>query len=365
MIRKLSAAFVAASVLTAGFASAGDNSGGAECDGVKYCIHFATLAPSQSPWGKWFKEWKIAAEKVAAEKGSPKDLKVVWHWNGVEGPEPNVVGKIKSGQLWGAAITAVGLADIHGPINALQMPGMFDSWAELDKARDSLKPEFDAKLKEAGFFVSGWGDVGRARTMSKGFAVKVPGDLAGKSPGFLKGDKIAPKVYETINGFLSENGLPNLKSQPTEVIEILTQLNSGSLNVLTTPPLAAEQLQWTSRLTHMNANVVSYGVGAMVISQAKLDTMPTDLKEMMQRLGEKTSKKLAENIRRQDDEAFERTKLKMKENVYNPTDAEKEDFQALYRSACSKASMALASDVLNKINADKCKKGGKPRPHKK
>ena len=364
MIRKLSAALIAASVLTAGVASAGDNHGGggkpdATCEGVKYCVHFATLAPAQSPWGKWFNIWKVEAEKAAIEKGGPNQLKVVWHWNGVEGPEPSVVGKIKTGQLWGAAVTAVGLAQIHGPINALQMPGMFENWGELDKARDALKGGFDEKLKAAGFYVSGWGDVGQARTMSKGFAIKTPADLAGKTPGFLEGDRIAPKVYESINGFLSEKKLSAVTPRSTQVVEILSLLNSGNINVLTTPPLAAEQLQWSSRLSNMNTQVVSFGVGAMVISQDKLNELPQDMRDMMQKLGAATSRKLAENIRKQDDLAFDRLKKKMGENVYTPTAAEVEQFRSLYRAACANASMALDSNVLKEINPGKCKKDKK------
>jgi TRAP-type C4-dicarboxylate transport system substrate-binding protein len=319
----------------------------------------ATLAPAQSPWGQWFSKWKEAAEKKADGK-----LRVVWHWNGVEGPEPSVVGKIKAGQLWGAAVTAVGLSQIYGPINALQMPGMFKSWADLDKARDMLQPEFDAKLKEAGFYVSGWGDVGRARTMSKGFLVKSPADLAGKSPGFLEGDRVAPKVYESINGFLSDNKLAAVTPKSTQVIEILTQLNNGTINVLTTPALAAEQLQWTSRLDHINTEVVSYGVGAMVISQGKLDELPPDMRKMMQDLGARTSEFLAKEIRGQDDRAFERAKSNMTKGggVHQPSDAERKGFRKLYRTACNKVDMALASDVLKRINAKRCKKPDKDDP---
>jgi len=351
MFRNLSAAVVAASLLMAGVASAEDAPGDLKT------VHFATLAPAQSPWGQWFNRWKEAAET----KGKGK-LKVVWHWNGVEGPEPSVVGKIKSGQLWGAAVTAVGLAQIYSPINALQMPGMFKDWADLDRARDMLRPEFDEKLKAAGFYVSGWGDVGRARTMSKGFFVKGVADLAGRSPGYLEGDKIAPKVWETINGQLSELKLSAVTPKQTQVIEILGQLNSGNINVLTTPALAAEQLQWTSRLDHINTEVVSYGVGAMVISQAKLDTLPEDMRAMMQDLGKKTSAGLAKEIRSADDLAFKRAEKNMATNAYTPTKAERRHFRKLYRGACGKASMALASDVLKRINEKRCQKPEKADP---
>jgi TRAP-type C4-dicarboxylate transport system substrate-binding protein len=109
----------------------------------------------------------------------------------------------------------------------------------------------------------------------------------------------------------------------------------------------------------MNTQVVSFGVGAMVISQDKLNELPQDMRDMMQKLGAATSRKLAENIRKQDDLAFGRLKTKMGENVYTPTGAEVEDFRRLYRAACANASMALDSNVLKEINPDKCKKDKK------
>src|SRR5262249_16742231 len=140
-------------------------------------LRIATLAPKESPWGKVFRAWSEAIHEKT--KGS---VEATWLWNGVAGPERSVVGKMRTGQLGGAALTATGLANVYKPIVALQMPGAFDTWAELDKARTALRPEFDAHLVEAGFVVVGWGDVGRARTFSKGFEVRLPPDLRGHTP---------------------------------------------------------------------------------------------------------------------------------------------------------------------------------------
>jgi len=197
MIRKLTAAVLAASFVTAGFvqtAKAGDDDHGHD-HGGKPIVRLATLAPKQSPWGKVFSAWAKAVDERT--KG---ELEVQWLWNGTAGPESNMVGKIKSGQITGAAITAVGLSSIHKPIVALQMPGAFKTWAELDKARNALTPQFDEAMKAEGFYVSGWGDVGVNRVMSRGFEVKVPDDIKGKTPGFITQDVINPKILEVIGG---------------------------------------------------------------------------------------------------------------------------------------------------------------------
>ena len=186
MIRKLTAAMLAASFITMGTAGVAE---------AKSVVKLGTLAPKRSPWGKVFSAWADAVHKR-----TNNEIEVVWLWNGVAGPEENVVGKIRSGQMTGAAITAVGLSSIHKPIVALQMPGAFQTWAELDKARDALRPQFDKAMTDEGFYVSGWGDVGIARTMSRGFAVANPKDVKGKSPANLREDIIGPKVYEVIGG---------------------------------------------------------------------------------------------------------------------------------------------------------------------
>jgi len=324
MIRKLTAAFLAASFVTAGLAGTAE---------AKSSIRFATLAPKHSPWGKVFSAWqKVVDEKTKGE------VDVQWLWNGTAGPESSMVGKIKSGQITGAAITAVGLSSIHKPIVALQMPGAFQTWAELDKARDALQPQFDKAMTEAGFYVSGWGDVGIARNMSNGFDVKVPDDLKGKTPGILAQDIIGPKVFEVIGGVTAKTG---------DVVEFLPLLNSGAINVLTAPALAAEQLQWASRLDHINDGVVGFGVGAMVISDKELQKLPKDQRDIMETTGKAAQVALLKSIRKEDDAALERLLKKM--TTHHQTDAEKAEWDKIYKKACQRVKTAMPGDVLAKI----------------
>ena len=324
MIRKLTAAVMAASFVTAGLAGTAE---------AKPTVRIATLAPKQSPWGKVFSAWAKAVDQKT--KG---EIEVQWLWNGTAGPEANTVGKIKSGQITGAAITAVGLSAIHKPIVALQMPGAFKTWAELDKARDALKPEFDKAMNAEGFYVSGWGDVGVARTMSKGFDVKLPEDLRGKTPGQISTDIIGPKVMEAIGG---------VTAKPADVMEFLPLLNAGAINVLTTPALAAEQLQWASRLDHINVGVVGFGVGATVLSEKELQKLPPEYREIMDKTGAAATQALTKIIRKEDDAALERLRKKM--IVHEQTDAERAEWDKIYKKACQRVKSALPGDVLSKI----------------
>jgi TRAP-type transport system periplasmic protein len=324
MIRKLTAAMLAASFVTIGTAGVAE---------AKSTVKLATLAPKRSPWGKVFTAWADAVQKR-----TNGEVEVVWLWNGVAGPEENVVGKIKSGQITGAAVTAVGLSTIHKPIVALQMPGAFETWAQLDKARDALKAQFDKAMNEQGFYVSGWGDVGVARTMSRGFAVVTPNDVKGKSPANIREDIIGPKVYEVIGG---------VTAKPGSVTEFLPMLNSGAIDIMTTPSLAAEQLQWSSRLDHINTGVVGFGVGASVLSEKELAKLGPEHRKVMEETGDIATKALTGRIRAADDEAFARLKKKMK--VHEQTAAERAEWMSVYKKACQRVKSALPGDVLSKI----------------
>src|SRR5688572_9406379 len=70
-------------------------------------LKIGTLAPRSSPWGQVFSVW----EKAVKEKSGGR-LELQFFYNGQQGDEGAMVGKMKAGQLQGSAVTAVGLSKI-------------------------------------------------------------------------------------------------------------------------------------------------------------------------------------------------------------------------------------------------------------
>src|SRR4051794_7369296 len=68
-------------------------------------LKIGTLAPAESPWGQVFKVW----QKGVKERSNGA-VELQFFWNGQQGDEVAMVGKMRTGQLDGAAITATGLA---------------------------------------------------------------------------------------------------------------------------------------------------------------------------------------------------------------------------------------------------------------
>jgi TRAP-type C4-dicarboxylate transport system substrate-binding protein len=282
-------------------------------------IKIGTLAPGDSPWGKEFK--KLAADISIDTQGQ---LQLDFQWNGQAGDEVLMVQKIRAGQLDAAAVTALGLAQT-GVTDVLlfQLPSLFTSWAKLDAARDALKDEFDRMFEAKGFTVLGWGDIGAAKTMTVGFEVHHPADLRGKGVFFLPGDPIQPRVYSVISGITAHSA---------GVAEILPGLISGSINVVVAPPLVAEQLQWASRITHINTETLGLAIGAVIASTPRIQSLPPNLKEVMARRGRESSERLTRMVRSMDAQAFAR--MKASKTTYVPTEVDRAEWKEVFVRVC-------------------------------
>ncbi len=297
-------------------------------------LKIGTLAPADSVWGKEFKKW---ANDVSNDTGGA--LTLDFQWNGQAGDEVLMVQKMRSGQLDGAAVTSVGLAQTGvTDVLAFQMPGLFANWGKLDVARSAMKADFDQMFQSKGFTILGWGDVGAAKTMSIGFQIHHPADLQGKGNYFLAGDPIGPKVFSTIGG---------ITAKEVTVPEILPGLTNGSIQVLTAPPLAAEQLQWASRVTHINTMTAGFGIGAIIMSTPKVQGLPDNLKNALNARGAETAERLTKSIRNLDAQSFAR--LKASKTAYEPNDAEKNEWKDVF----AKVRASLRGSVFSPAVFDK------------
>jgi TRAP-type transport system periplasmic protein len=280
-------------------------------------LKVGTLAPAESPWGQVFKIW----QKGVKERTNG-GIELQFFWNGQQGDEVAMVGKMRTGQLDGAAITATGLAQIYKHVLVLQMPGLFPTWEKLDAARNVMRPKFDAEFESAGFKIIGWGDVGIAHMMTKGFEVRRPADLKHKNTFFLAGDPIEPMVYSLIG---------DVTPVQLTVPEVLPALTSNKINVVNAPALAAEQLQWASRLDHLNTAPSGIGIGALIFSGAKIKELPADAQTALFETGKVAGEALTIRIRKEDGAAYGRLKARMAS--YEPNAAEQAEWADLFTKA--------------------------------
>lgn len=300
-------------------------------------IKLGTLAPADSPWGKVFKAWAKAVDQE-----SQGAVKLTWYFNGTQGDEAAMVGKMRSKQIDGGALTATGLSQIYPHVIALQLPGLFPNWGKLDSVREKTRGKFDGAFEKEGFKMLGTGDVGIAHIMSKGKPVRSPSDLKSMHPFCITGDVICQKLLETV-GVSS----PKLMGVPA----ILPALSGGTVDVINSPSVAASQLQWASQLDHINTMPSGIGIGALIMNKERFEGLPADAKALLERTGKATGQQLTERIRKIDGEEFERLKGNM--TKVEPNDAEKGEWASTFAKVRNalKAEGKVKADVFDEVTA--------------
>jgi TRAP-type transport system periplasmic protein len=273
-----------------------------------------TLAPPESPWGRVFKVWARATDER-----SHSAVQIQFFWNGTQGDEGAMVGKMRTGQLDGAAVSALGLGQIYKQALLFQLPGMFASWEKLDKARTALRAQLDPEFEHQGFKVLGWGDVGTGRFMAAGYDIKGPNDLKHKATFYEPSDPIDPIFYSVLG---------DVTPRPVSIPEVLPGLTQNAITAVNVPPLVAEQLQWASRLDHLNTLATHFEIGALVVKASRLASLPADAQSALVDTGRVAAEALTTSIRREDDAAFARRKQRM--TVYDPNAAEIQAWQRLF-----------------------------------
>ncbi|MBL7811819.1 MAG: TRAP transporter substrate-binding protein DctP [Bacteroidetes bacterium] len=260
-------------------------------------IKLGTLYPKTSDFGTVLETW---AKTVKEKSGGQLELQIFY--NGSQGDESSMAGKIKSGQLDGAFFTGSGLSKFYKPVAAMEMPGLFNGWAALDKTRDSFQSEFTKGLKDAGLSLIGWCDPGKMRCFSNGFAITQPADFRGKKPFQWRDNVIFPEFYKYIG---------SVSTVQLNTPEVLPNLNTGAINTLICNSYQAESMQWGRKLTHVNASEDAYSIGALTLSQKKLDALTEELRQTLITTGATAAKTLMAKLRAQDDAAYNRLKSKM------------------------------------------------------
>jgi len=255
-------------------------------------IKMGTSAPEGSSWHQIIKEM---GEKWKQAPGGGVTLRV--YPGGVLGDEPDLVRKMRVGQIQAAALTAVGLSNIDPSVAALQIPMMCRSYDELDYVRGKLRVVLEKRLEDKGFVVLNWGDAGWVMFFAKErFAG--PDDLKKMKLFVWAGDNDAVELWKA-SGF---------HPVPLAATDILPGLQSGLINAFDTTPLLALASQWFGLAPYMLDLKWAPLVGATVVTRTAWERVPAQARPFLLEAGATAGGRLRDDIRAANDQAVEAMK---------------------------------------------------------
>jgi len=252
-------------------------------------IKLGTIAPDGSPW---LDAIRGMAEEWKAATGGTIEFRI--YPGGVVGDDPDMVRKMRIGQLQAAALSNTGLYDIAHEMQALQMPMMISSYEELDYVRDRMAPKLEAILESKGFKVLNWGDAGWLYFFSQTPMLK-PADLKPMKLWVWAGYPAYVEAWKDAGFHPVELALP----------DILTGLQAGLINAFPAPPLLALANQWFGVAKNMCDVKWAPAIGATVITLKAWNAIDPAVRAKLLASSRDVGARLSSQVRGLDQEAID------------------------------------------------------------
>ncbi|MBT3235108.1 MAG: TRAP transporter substrate-binding protein DctP [Bdellovibrionales bacterium] len=228
--------------------------------------------------------WALNLKRMAKEikKSTNGRVKFKLYYGGAQGDEPDVLRKIRVGQLQGGIFTGKTLGDINGDVRVLEIP--FTFFEKREKAYGvmmKMAPYFNQQFTQKGFFNLGFFEIGLVYFVSK---KKTPdiNSLQGVKIWSWEGDPLVASLINTMK----------LVSVPLALPDVLSSLSTGIVEAAYAPPLAILALQWNNKIKYLLDFPLAYSTGAFLIDSKKWNKV----KEQDRKLVEKISRKFFQQI---------------------------------------------------------------------
>ena len=278
--RWITIALIAAGVLAGGAALA------------RTTLKLATLAPDGSVWHEGLMEMGVVWSEATGGEGMMRVYP-----GGVAGDEPDMVRKMRTGQLQAASLTASGLMKIDGAFAVFSMPLFYESYDQMWYVADALEPVMRARLEERGFVLVNWGLGGWVHIFTKRPISRVE-DLKKVKMFASAGDDDWVQLWKG-RGY---------EPVPLAMTDIQTGLQTGLIEGLPTTPLAALSLQWFRHVPHMYETGLAPLIGATIVTTKAWERMSEAERDALLSAGKALEARLRREVPGQDLKAIEEMK---------------------------------------------------------
>lgn len=231
-------------------------------------LKLATLVPKGTSWAGTLKE--MSKEIKTATDGKVK-FKI--YYGGTQGDEPDVLRKLRIGQLHGGIFTGKTLSEIYGDVRNIEIP--FNFYHDEKKALAAItaqETEFSAGMEKNGFVNLGFYGIGKVYVVSSKKVSNI-GEMKGIKMWAWEGDKLIAAMMDSLG----------LVSVPLAITDVTSSLSTGMIDAAYAPPLGVVAFQWQNKIKYLIDFPVAYSIGALVVSSKSWKKLkPAEQKTVME-----------------------------------------------------------------------------------
>jgi TRAP-type C4-dicarboxylate transport system substrate-binding protein len=248
-------------------------------------IKLGTVAPANS-------SWDLVLRRLAADwsRISDGEVELKIFPGGIAGDEPDMIRKMRIGQLHAATLTAGSLNDIYPGALALATPMLIRTNDEMIAVLGEVAPFLEQHLEQRGFVVLMWAPIGWVKFFARQ-PVRTLADLRRQT--LWVGDAGAAEIRAWQQAGFNVVALP--------VTEVTTALQSGMIDAYLTSPLAAASFQWFGIAPHMNDLSLAPLYGALLINKRVWERVPESIRPRLRAVARAAAERLSATAHEQDD----------------------------------------------------------------
>ncbi len=212
------------------------------------------------------------------------------YWGGVMGDEEDYVGKMRTGQLQGAAVTASGgIANAVCPdLSVLGLPFLFNAWAfdEVDYVVGKTRPYLLKEAEKRGFKILVISDVDFDQIYSTKHNIKTIEDI--------KRAKILTWYGPLENKMLQSLGVSPI---PVNVPEVVSSIKTGICNMAISPSMWWVGAQLYTDTKYVNPIPIRFVPAVIIINLSTWNKIPEKHQQAMNTVCAKFEKGFKKVIR--------------------------------------------------------------------
>ncbi|WP_372652400.1 TRAP transporter substrate-binding protein DctP [Halobacteriovorax sp.] len=240
-------------------------------------LKVGVLAPEGTNWSNSLK--KMAKE---IKEKTNKKVKIKFYFGGSQGDEPDVLRKIRVGQLHGGIFTGKTLGDINGDVRVVELP--FTFYHDRKKALgivEKMEPFFNKKFEENEFKNLGFFEIGNVYFVSQKKTDSLK-NMMGVKIWSWEGDTLVSTMIETMK----------FVSVPLPLPDVLSSLSTGIIQAAYAPPLGIISLQWNTKIKYVIDLPISFSVGAFLLSDKGWAKVKPEYRKTVEEIAQKYIKEV-------------------------------------------------------------------------